>query len=85
MKKLGATFEFYNRMNILIYKDENPVEALKMGKEATSPSIVVMLWGRTKGRTGPDKSRENKDRRPEKLEGAHGGFEINKGTQIWCD
>ena len=39
-----------------------------------------MLWGMTKERKEPDKSSENKDQRPEKLEGAHGGFEINKGN-----
>lgn len=39
-----------------------------------------MLCRRTKGKTGPDKRRENKDPRPEKSLQANGGFEINKGA-----
>lgn len=56
-------------MNTSIRKDRNLVEVVKMRKEAILPSIAVgHALQRTKGRTGPDKSRENKDSRPEKLE-----------------
>lgn len=43
-------FKFYNRMNLLIHKDRNLVEVVKMRKEVTSPSIVDHDLQKNKGK-----------------------------------
>lgn len=80
MRKLGTTFEFYNRMNISIHSDRTGWRG--QNKKGGNFSINSGSCSAEVQREGQDQTKAgtNKDPGPEKSEQAHGGFEINKGA-----